>query len=170
MNEPENAAKRGTDAKARCVAQYREQLGMLLGCALKILPAVKFDKHNPQHLAAICLYATIFQSVSDCYRLMEESATVGVPGMMRSMLESYADLCAVIQNANYPKKMLATFRDEQRKHLEDMLRFPSNPFHADVATTLIPPRNSGKFRRSWTDFARRSSFRSASSSASNWPV
>jgi hypothetical protein len=126
------------DPKARCVAQYRERLGRLLDAALTALPTVKFDKHHPQHLAAICLYGTIFQSVSDSYRLMEEPATVAVPGIIRGLLESYADLCAVILDRDYPKKMLATFNEEQRKHLEDMLKSPRNPFHADVAAQINP--------------------------------
>lgn len=127
----------GRDAKARCIEQYRRHLGHFLECALKTLPTVKFDKHSSQHLAAICLYATIFQSVSECYKLIEEP-TVAVPGILRSVLESYADLCAVIQNPDYTKKMLATFHDEQRKHLEDMIRSPANPFHADVAAHINP--------------------------------
>jgi hypothetical protein len=126
------------DTKARCVIQYRELLGRALDSTVEILPAVKFDKHHPQHLAAICLYATILQSVSDCYRLMEGPATVTVPGIMRSLLESYADLCAVIQDPAYPKKMLSTFYEEQRKHFEDVLKSPRNPFHADVATHIDP--------------------------------
>jgi hypothetical protein len=138
MNQPNKANQHDPAARARCVARYREHLARVLDGALKILPTVKFDKHDPQHLAAICLYATIFQSVSDCFRLVEEPATVAVPIIMRSMLESYADLCAVIQDRDYPKKMLATFHQEQRKHLEDMLKFPGNPFHADVATHIDP--------------------------------
>jgi hypothetical protein len=34
--------------------------------------------------------------------------------------------------------MLATFHDEQRKHLEDMIRAPENPFHVDVAQHIDP--------------------------------
>lgn len=138
MNQHDKAEEVPPGAEARRVAEYRAHLGRALDAALKILPTVKFDKHHPQHLAAICLYATIFQSASDCYRLMEEPATVAVPGIMRGMLESYTDLCAVISDPAYPKKMLATFHDEQRKHLEDMLKSPANPFHADVATHIDP--------------------------------
>lgn len=120
---------------SRCVEQYRNLLGQLLDCTHRILPTVKFDKENPQHLAAICLYATIFQSIGECYKLLAEP-TVTVPSIMRAVLESYADLCAVTQDRTYPKRMLATLHEEQRKHLEDVIRRPENPFHAQTALKM----------------------------------
>lgn len=125
------------DEKRQCVADYREHLGPLLHCTHRIFPTMRFDKGNSQHLAAICLYATIFQSIGECYRLMDQP-TVTVPGTMRSILESYADLCAVIQDREYPKKMLATLHKEQKRHLEDVIKEPQNPFHAKVATKIDP--------------------------------
>jgi hypothetical protein len=123
------------DSAASCVRQYREHIAHLLDCTHRILATVRFDKEHPQHLAAICLYATIFQSIGECYRLLDQP-TVTVPGIMRGILESYADLCAVIQDPAYPKKMLATLHEEQRKHLVDLIKQPQNPFHAETATKI----------------------------------
>jgi hypothetical protein len=117
--------------------QYREHLRSLIACAVNALPQVRFNKHDPQHSIAICLYGTILQSASDCYRLMQEP-TVLVAGALRSILESYVDLVAIIGDRDHAKRMLATFHDEQRKHLEDMVRTPTNPFHVDVAQHIEP--------------------------------
>jgi hypothetical protein len=57
---------------------------------------------------------------------------------LRSILESYVDLVAIIGDRDHAKRMLSTFHDEQRKHLEDMVRAPENPFHVDVAKHLDP--------------------------------
>lgn len=81
---------------------------------------------------------------------MEEPATVAVPGIIRGLLESYADLCAVILDRDNPRKILATFNEEQRKHLEDMLKSPRNPFHADVAARIDPAAKL-KDNLSWLD-------------------
>lgn len=136
MNEPLSSP---ADEAARSIQQYRELLSHLLECAQGLLPTVKFDKERSQHVAAMCLYATILQSIGECYRLLDRP-TVTVPGIMRSVLESYADLSAVIENPDYPKKMLATLYEEQRKHLQDAINEPQNPFHA-AFTMKIDPRN-----------------------------
>jgi hypothetical protein len=121
-------------------SQYREHLRSLVRYAVNALPQVRFNKHDPQHFIAICLYGTILQSASDCYRLLQEP-TVLVAGALRSILESYVDLVAIIRDHNHAKRMLATFHDEQRKHLENMIRAPENPFHVDVAKHLDPAEN-----------------------------
>jgi hypothetical protein len=59
VNQSSKANHHDPENEVRCVIQYREHLGHLLYYALKILPTVKFDKHNPQQLAIICIYATI---------------------------------------------------------------------------------------------------------------
>lgn len=140
MTEPTGSP---ADEAARCIQQYREHLGRILDCTQRILPTVRFDKRRSQHVAAMCLYATILQSIGECYRLMDRP-TVTVPGIMRSVLESYADLSAVIANPDYPKKMLATLYEEQRKHLQDVIKEPENPFHAQLAAKIDPTEELSK--------------------------
>lgn len=118
-------------------SQYREHLRSLVMCAVNTLPQVRFSKNDSQHFVAICLYGTVLQSASDCYRLMQEP-TVLVAGALRGILESYADLATICADRNHTKRMLATLYDEQRKHLEDMIRAPANPFHIDVAQHIDP--------------------------------
>jgi hypothetical protein len=126
-----------TEKTKATAPQYREHLRSLVTCAVNTLPQVRFNKHDSQHFIAICLYGTILQSASDCYRLMQEP-TILVAGALRSILESYVDLVAIIGDRDHAKRMLATFHDEQRKHLEDMIRTPENPFHVDVSKHLDP--------------------------------
>jgi hypothetical protein len=143
-DRPQVNDQTGSSTEAqRCVHQYREHLGLLLDCTQRLLPAVRFDKRRPQHVAAMCLYATILQSIEECRRLMDRP-TVTVPGIMRSVLESYADLCAVIVDPEYPKKMLATLYEEQRRHLQDVINDPQNPFHAQVAAKIDPKEELSK--------------------------
>lgn len=132
-----------TDDTKATAFQYREHLRSVVTCAVNTLPRVQFNKHDPQHFIAICLYGTILQSASDCYRLMQEP-TVLVASALRGILESYVDLVAVIRDRDHAKRMLATFHDEQRKHLEDMIRAPDNPFHVDVASHLDPAQKLGE--------------------------
>lgn len=132
-----------TEEASRCIQRYREHLGRLLDCTQRILPTLRFDKGRSQHVAAMCLYATILQSIGECYRLMDWP-TVTVPGIMRSVLESYADLSAVIANPDYPKKMLATLYEEQRKYLQDVIQEPQNPFHAKLAAKIDPKEELSK--------------------------
>jgi hypothetical protein len=119
------------------IGRYRRLLRAVLNQLLGDLPSVKFDKCHHQHLAMVCIFATIIQSVEECYRLLSKP-TVTVPGTIRSVLESYADLCAVTQNASYTSKMLATFYDQQIQHLKSMLKSPGNQYHADVARHIDP--------------------------------
>ena len=126
-----------TDDTKTTASQYREHLRSLVRCAVNTLPQVRFNKNDPQHFVVICLYGTILQSASDCYRLMQEP-TVLLAAALRSILESYVDLVAIIGDRDHAKRMLATFHDEQRKHLEDMIRAPANPFHVDVAQHIDP--------------------------------
>jgi len=45
-----------TDDTKATASQYREHLRSLVTCAVKTLPQVRFNKHDPQHFIAICLY------------------------------------------------------------------------------------------------------------------
>jgi uncharacterized protein DUF5677 len=113
-------------------ARYREFLKITLAQAVRELSSLQFDRKQIQHLVLSTLYPTILQSVGECYALLEHP-TVTAPGILRSILESYADLCAVILDVRYPERMLATFYKQMIHHADGMMRFPANPYHAALA-------------------------------------
>jgi hypothetical protein len=60
-------------------------------------------------------------------------AGAGIGGMLRSIVESYADLCATINEKDYVKRLIATFYQEKLRLMRNMRRAPTNAFHEDLA-------------------------------------
>lgn len=57
---------------------------------------------------------------------------------MRSILESFSDLLALAQNPLYARRMLATLYEQRCRYFEDMLRHPTNQYHANLARQIDP--------------------------------
>jgi hypothetical protein len=111
------------------IAAYRQLLGQVL------VDAEQDVTHLGVHVddtAIVAVYFTIVQSARECALLLQQP-TITVGGVMRGILESYADLCALITIPHYDSRMLATFYEQRCKLYHDMLRDPSNPYHADLA-------------------------------------
>jgi hypothetical protein len=125
------------DPSAPQIAELRSRTVALLKASEEDLPYLVFSKGNPQHLSIALLYCTIIQSCSECLVIMAQP-TITVPGMLRSIFESFADLRAVIADPKYSDRMVATFYAEKVRHLEYMIEFPTNVYHADVAKNIDP--------------------------------
>jgi hypothetical protein len=116
--------------------QYRGILDGLLRDATADLLSLKFDGRHAHHLAAVAIYATILQSVGECATIARDPTTITIGTVVRSVLESYADLCAVISDVGYIERLLATLINEKRRLLASMIRSPDNPFHEDLAMSI----------------------------------
>ena len=118
------------------IAEFRRQAIALLRESENDLEAIAFGD-DAQPLAVALLYCTILQSISECFFLLSQQ-TITVPGIMRGIFESFADLRAVVRHPKYAGRMLATFYAEKVRHLENMIEFPTNAYHADVMKQLDP--------------------------------
>jgi hypothetical protein len=114
---------------ATLIASYRQLLGEVLADAEQDVTHLGVSVEDT---ATVAVYFTIVQSACECSLLLQQP-TITVGGVMRSVFESYADLCAMITVPNYDFRMLATFYDQKCKLYRDMLRDPLNPYHADLA-------------------------------------
>jgi hypothetical protein len=116
------------------VANYRELLPDVVADAIegaRILPMLK------PHIIAEAVYLTIIQSATECTALLSQP-TVTAGGVLRGILESYADLCSLVKSPAYGDRMLATLLKEKVRLADDMLKNPGNEFHADLAKQLDP--------------------------------
>src|SRR6202021_2737720 len=118
------------------IVAFRGLLHDTLGQSISEAQQIHFDVENPQHLPTISLYATIIQSAHDCSILLGEETVTIVGGALRSIVESWADLTSIIADENYGQRMAATFAQEKKRYLENMLKFPKNPFFADMSKHL----------------------------------
>ena len=82
--------------------------------------------------AAVAVYFTIVQSSFECALLLQQP-TITVAAVLRGLMESYADLRALINVPHYDARMLATFYDQKCRLYRDMLKDPTNPYHADLS-------------------------------------
>jgi hypothetical protein len=116
------------------ISRYQEMLQEILRDAEQDFDHLTFSAESGV-LGAV--YLTIMQSAAECAGLLNRP-TITVGSVLRGILESFADLCALVQAPSYVRRMLATFYDQKRVLYTDMLRDPANPFHADLAQRCDP--------------------------------
>jgi hypothetical protein len=119
------------------IEQFRALLTDTLNHSTTDLQHLHFDKQRPQHVTIACIYATIIQSSHECLVLLS-SPTITVGTVLRGIVESWADLSAVIKDAKYVQRMLATFYVEKLRYMVNMILTPTNPFFVDMAKHLDP--------------------------------
>lgn len=90
------------------------------------------DKADPQKLAVACIYAATIQSARDCLILLGKRSGSTVACLLRSIVESYVDLCAAIIDEKYIDRMMATFYQEKRRMLKSFGRGEDIFFDPDI--------------------------------------
>jgi len=95
---------------AETIARYREMLADVLRDAFEDVERLTF---TPERGVLAGVYFTIVHSGAECAGLLAQP-TITVGGVLRGILESFADLCALLQSPNYVRRMLATFYDQRR--------------------------------------------------------
>lgn len=116
------------------VADYKPMLGSVIADAKADLPHLKIDR---QSFVLAGVYLTILQSSIEAAKLMREP-TITIAAVVRSVVESFADLCALAKNPKYVRRMLATLYQQRCRLFQDMLSNPSNQYHASLAQELNP--------------------------------
>jgi hypothetical protein len=95
------------------------------------------DKADPQKLAVACMCAAIIQSARDCMILLEKRSGSTVACLLRSIVESYVDLCAAIIDGKYIERMMATFYSEKERMLKSFGRGEDVLFDADTLDPTV---------------------------------
>jgi hypothetical protein len=115
------------------IEEYRRLVAEVLDDSVRDMSHMLFDKEDAQHSCLATIYATIIQSARDCMIVLSQPSVTAVGGMLRSIVESYADLCATINDKDYVKRLIATFYQEKLRLMRNMRRAPTNAFHEDLA-------------------------------------
>jgi hypothetical protein len=92
---------------------------------------------KPKYMTLAAVYLTVLQSTIEAANALR-APTITIGGVVRSILESYADLHALARNPLYARRMLATLYEQRCKLFQDMLTHPANQYHASLAQQLDP--------------------------------
>jgi hypothetical protein len=122
---------------ASYVERYRALLERMVAQSTEDLDHMAFERASAQHVVLACLYATILQSTKECMLLLTQP-TITAPAVIRTIVEAYADFCALIKDPDHVQRMLSTYYGEQKRHLKSMIDNPNNPYHGDVARHIDP--------------------------------
>jgi len=101
--------------------------------------ALRFDKHNPQHLTAVCTYCTIIELTRSELTLVRNEDASALAVVLRSLFEAYADFKAVLVDPDYYKSMYATFLEERLRFLRNVVKAQDNPFFRVINDRLNAP-------------------------------
>lgn len=89
-----------------------------------------------QRRVATTLYVSLIEMACDCIVLLEQPSSASVGSILKLVLESYADLCAVLLDDQYADRMQATFYKERQRLIKGALKHPASPFSADLTARL----------------------------------
>jgi hypothetical protein len=91
-----------------------------------------FNKKYARHLYLIALYCRIIELTHSCTILMKEKIISGVPVILRTVLEAYADLKNLIADENYVNYMEASHLEEWRRIIKEA-KNKENPYLCKIA-------------------------------------
>jgi len=94
---------------------------------------LQFDKWHALHRAIITLYGSIFELTGSCITLIDKEQIIGVPILLRSILEGYIDLLNLVHDANYGYHLEASLLKEWLKLLDEA-KVGNNEFLTYLAT------------------------------------
>lgn len=70
---------------------------------------LKFDKKSPQQLAVMSYYLSIFEFAGSCILLISSKQIIGIPILLRSIIDAYVDLVNLIQDPKYGCHLRVSF-------------------------------------------------------------
>src|SRR6266850_1579458 len=107
-------------------------LSAVLKESMRYAAEIRFDKEHPQHLTLVCVYCTIIELAHGEKILIDNGQATSMPVLLRSIMEAYADLLALIADPTYAKRMYATFLKEKVRLLKSVQRSPASPFLSPI--------------------------------------
>jgi uncharacterized protein DUF5677 len=115
--------------------RYRRMLRGLVARTSRDLDITPFLRADAQQLGIACLYATILQYVRECASQLGRPS-ISVPVVIRSLLEAYADFCALLKDPKYLQLINATLLSERERLLKAIITNPANPYAADIGRKI----------------------------------
>lgn len=95
--------------------------------ALDLVPTLSFNKKHPWHLALISLYGSMIELLGSACILIRENVCIGVPILLRSLLEAHVDFVNLAKDRRYGYHMKAAELHEWIGVLEEA-QTKKNPF------------------------------------------
>jgi hypothetical protein len=99
------------DITDRVANEYRRRLAQVMEASKRDLPNIKYDAQDAQQLGVAVIYATIIEIAEDCAVLLHRERSTSVPAILRSLIESYADLCSVLPPVGHFPRRTGTSHD-----------------------------------------------------------
>lgn len=100
----------------------------LLGKCIEQVNLIRFRVTCKQHMYCVCLYCRLLELARDSLRLIESGATIGLPILLRSALETFTDFVILAKCPDYWRTMHAQSLKQQLKIGRAARRSPDNPF------------------------------------------
>lgn len=136
-----------------------EQLGRLENVYHRVLHEsrkLSFSRRHPQQLYAACLHAALLAQLSSCLGLLKKVEFTPVPGILRDLLETYADLVNLCRCPEYVVRLQASFLARQGKVLQlaDRPGGATNPVVRKLAGNLTPAQAYGRIAERLAEYER----------------
>ncbi|MHB8788451.1 MAG: DUF5677 domain-containing protein [Desulfobulbaceae bacterium] len=107
-----------------------------LDLAISKAKDIRFDRHNPQHLYAICVYGRLLEMIIEFHALVSNKRFASAPIILRTIHEIFVDFRNNIKNKEYYNYMIACHEQNRRILLNYVLRYKDNPlfkaFYSDI--------------------------------------
>lgn len=115
-------------------ARYLDFMSHLHEVALDLVTRFRFDKKHPWHLGLVLLYGTMLELHGSICVLIREDIAVGVPILLRTVVEANLDFTNLANDKKYGYHLRAAESKEWIKILREA-RKGDNPFLAGIAAT-----------------------------------
>ena len=89
---------------------------------IDLTSALKFSRHDPHQLYAVCLYARMLELGAGALSLLRSGVPAGIPVLVRTLLEAYADLRCLLTSRSHLETLVANNLKERVRVLKAALR------------------------------------------------
>jgi len=113
--------------------KYLDFMSHLHEEALNLVTRFRFDKKHPWHLGLVSLYGTMLELHWSICVLIREGIAIGVPILLRTVVEAYLDFTNLANDRKYGYNLRAAERKEWIKILREAQK-GGNPFLAGIAS------------------------------------
>ncbi len=111
---------------------YRDFMSHLHEVALDLITRFRFNKKHPWHLGLVSLYGTMLELLGSICVLIREDIAVGIPILLRSVVEANLDFTNLANDRKYGYYLRAAEKREWIKILREAKK-GENPFLAGIA-------------------------------------
>lgn len=117
------------------VKQYRALLAEALDKCRVDIDTLAF-RDDATTFALSIVYATLLEQAAGCQTLLDARKTAAVGAVLRSIVESFADLSALVRSPNYVDRVVATAYESKRRLLRQVAKAPVADHLRGIASGL----------------------------------